>query len=58
MSSVSIEKLVGRANYGTWKTAAEAYLDDHDLWECIEPELNQDGTPKPIDPKKSKKGEK
>ncbi|CAL1674589.1 unnamed protein product [Lasius platythorax] len=35
-STLQLEKLQGRENYSTWKFAMEAYLQNEDLWDCIE----------------------
>ncbi|CAL1674592.1 unnamed protein product [Lasius platythorax] len=35
-STLQLEKLKGRENYSTWKFAMEAYLQNEDLWDCIE----------------------
>lgn len=34
--SVSIPKLIGQSNYGTWAFAMQMTLVEHDLWECTE----------------------
>lgn len=44
-SMVLIEKLVGRANYNTWRFAVQTYLQHEELWCCIENEG------KAVDPK-------
>jgi hypothetical protein len=36
MQAVTIEKLSGQANYGSWSFAMEMFLIDCDLWECID----------------------
>ncbi|XP_048478963.1 uncharacterized protein LOC125488933 [Plutella xylostella] len=46
-SAFSIDKLIGRDNYSTWKFAVQTYLEHEELWECVE------GTN--VDQKKDKK---
>lgn len=56
MSGITIEKLLGRSNYSTWKLAAQATLDLDDLWCTIEYEKDEEGNPKtPVDPNKDRK---
>lgn len=38
MQTSTIEKLVGRENYNTWKFAVQSYLEHEELWDTIEPE--------------------
>lgn len=46
MSGLTIEKLVGRKNYSTWKISAQAYLELDDLWTTtIDYEVAANGTP-------------
>ncbi|XP_061715773.1 uncharacterized protein LOC133524021 [Cydia pomonella] len=37
ISMGTIEKLIGRENYPTWKFAVKNYLEHEDLWDTIEP---------------------
>lgn len=56
MSSITIDKLVGRANYATWKVAAQALLQFDDTWSTIEYKVKEDGTPvTAVDPAKDQK---
>ncbi|KAK9688579.1 protein of unknown function (DUF4219) [Popillia japonica] len=34
-NSPTIERLVGRENYNTWKFAMQALLEHEDLWGCV-----------------------
>ncbi|GBP86486.1 Retrovirus-related Pol polyprotein from transposon TNT 1-94 [Eumeta japonica] len=45
-----IEKSTGRENYSTWRFAVKTYLENEELWDCIEPE-----TGIPVDPKRDLK---
>ncbi|KAJ8935282.1 hypothetical protein NQ318_006907 [Aromia moschata] len=49
-----IERLRGRENYDSWKFAVQAYLEDLELWECVEPTTTE-GVIAAVDPKKDKK---
>lgn len=51
-SGLSIDRLLGRENYPTWKFAAQAYLDLDNLWTTtIDYEVDEEGNPKtPIKP--------
>lgn len=40
MSTVQIDKLMGRENYCIWKFAVRTYLKHEDLWECVKPAEN------------------
>ncbi|XP_037303485.1 uncharacterized protein LOC119193832 [Manduca sexta] len=40
LSTINIEKLIGRENYSTWKFAVKNYLEHEELWETIEPGPN------------------
>lgn len=35
LNTLTIQKLIGRDNFSTWKFAMEAYLQHEELWECL-----------------------
>ena len=56
-NSTSIDRLLGRENYPTWKIAALAFLDLDNLWKTtIDYELDASGNPKTaVDPDKDRR---
>ncbi|KAG8226784.1 hypothetical protein J437_LFUL002830 [Ladona fulva] len=48
------KKLSGLQDYQDWKFQECNYLEHQDLWECIEPDHEEDGRPKPVDAKERK----
>lgn len=51
----SIELLVGRENWSTWKFAVQTFLELEDLWEAVKPTPNADGTDPAVDPLKDRR---
>ncbi|KXJ72145.1 hypothetical protein RP20_CCG018741 [Aedes albopictus] len=51
----SIERLVGRENWPTWKFAVQTFLELEDLWEAVKPTPNADGTDPAVDPLKDRR---
>uniref|UniRef100_A0AAG5DPK1 Uncharacterized protein n=1 Tax=Anopheles atroparvus TaxID=41427 RepID=A0AAG5DPK1_ANOAO len=48
--SITIERLVGRENWSTWRFAVQTLLEVEDLWIAVEPIVKPDGTVEPVDP--------
>lgn len=42
------ERLRGRENWSTWKFGMQTYLETVELWEAVESNKKEDGTPEPI----------
>ena len=51
----SIELLMGRENWSTWKFAVQTFLELEDLWETVKPVQNADGTFGNVDAAKDKR---
>ncbi|KAH1021707.1 hypothetical protein HUJ04_011191 [Dendroctonus ponderosae] len=50
-SAFSMEKLIGRENFNTWKFAVQSYLEIEDLWDYV----TEGGPDEKIDKKSPKK---
>lgn len=57
MSGITIEKLLGRQNYATWKIAARAWLELDDLWSAaVDYAVDAEGNPAtPVNADKDRK---
>lgn len=51
----SIERLLGRENWSTWKFAVQTFLELEELWEAVKPTLNADGTLPAVDAVKDRR---